>query len=100
MQELELWCLFGFGRQAALAKELNCSRQNIYNLIKSNSNRRDYLEQINRIEMREMQSCEKAKAILINAAQLLTHDNLLVRDRAAWELQVWGKVYSELHKGL
>ena len=71
MKELEMWCMFGYGRKLALCEKIGCSRQNLDQLIKSSDNKRSYKTEMSQVEQDEMFCFINAKHfILLDLAHL------------------------------
>lgn len=98
MKELEMWCMFGYGRKLALCEKIGCSRQNLEWLIKSTSNKKSYASEMSQVEQDEMFSIDKAKRNMIRAAEHIAHDDLMVQKKAHFELVRWADIYADLNK--
>lgn len=90
--------MFGHGRKNLMCHLLKCSRQNLEQLINSDSNKRSFGKEINIIEHSEMFNVDKAKANMVRAAEHIAHENLIVQQRAYFELARWADIYADLNK--
>lgn len=95
MNELEIWFLFGKKRASSLARELGCSRQNIR---KDTLMTDKVLQAINKVEQREMLCLDSCATNILRAAELTSHEDDRVRNRAYFKLVVWSEIYGELIK--
>lgn len=97
MTELELWVRMGVGRITALGLELNCSKQNVEQLIKSKTHKNPdgIANAITNIEQREARVERCCRNNILGAARFTTHSQEWIRKKAQFSLIVWSEFYAK-----
>lgn len=96
MTELGLWVKMGVGRLTALSLELECSKQNVAQLVLSVSHKDPIAlsKAIENIEAREKRQNRCCKNNVLGAAKYTQHKNEQVRKKAQFELIRWSEYYA------
>jgi len=96
MTELDMWVKMGTGRLTALGVELECSKQNVEQLVlsKKHKNPEAIAKAIEKIESREKRLNRCCKNNVLGAAKYTQHKNEQVRKKAQFELIRWSEYYA------
>ena len=97
MTELELWVKMGTGRLTALSLELECSKQNVEQLVRSieHKNKERIVNAVESIEAREKRVARCCKNNILNSAKFSAHAEEWIRKKAQFSLIVWSEFYAK-----
>lgn len=95
MNKIQMWCLIGSGRQAALAEKTGISRQALCLKLKK-INYDDLQDVINEIEGSEMFSIKDAQGLVLKCSKYLMSEDYDLAKFCEKELSKWAKIYSSL----
>ena len=89
-----MWLLFGSGRMAAVARFMQCTRQNVEQ-FKTTRETPDHVKRVMcLVERQEMQYVHDISTNILRAAKLTHHADEAVRKKAAFDLILWADIYA------